>query len=193
MTNQGPSDITAVLAGVADGDNDAAARLLPMVYDELRKLAALRMAKTPPGNTLQPTALVHEAYLRVVGDSDSNFNTRKHFFFAAARAMRDILVEQYRRKSRLKHGGGQKRLELADVGIVVEPPAEDMEALNEVITKLEEADPKTAQTVLLRYFAGLTIEETAEVLKVSVATVNRQWKYARAWLRTELERHDSTS
>ena len=186
MSDTNP-DLTRVLSAVASGDEGAAARLLPLVYAELRKLAVARMSKTPPGQTLQATALVHEAYLRVAGEQDARWAGRKHFFFAAARAMRDILVEQARRKSSLKRGGGRSRVELSEADIVIEPPAEDVVALHEALQRLERDHPERAQLVMLRYFAGLTAKETAEVLETSLSTVERDWRFVRAWLRRELE------
>ncbi len=186
MADSSLKDVTQLLSAAAAGDSQAAVRLLPMVYDELRKLAASRMLKTPPGQTLQPTALVHEAYLRVVGDADSRFAGRKHFFFAAARAMRDILVEQARRRASLKRGGDLQRVDFVESGIAIEPPSDDVVGLAEALQKLETDDPENAEIVNLRYFAGLTTEETADVLGVSTATIERKWRFARAWLRREL-------
>ncbi len=192
MSDTNP-DLTRVLSAVASGDEGAAARLLPLVYAELRKLAVARMSKTPPGQTLQATALVHEAYLRVAGEQDARWAGRKHFFCAAARAMRDILVEQARRKSSLKRGGGRSRVELSEADIVIEPPAEDVVALHEALQRLERDHPERAQLVMLRYFAGLTAKETAEVLETSLSTVERDWRFVRAWLRRELEGPGSSS
>jgi RNA polymerase sigma factor (TIGR02999 family) len=186
MADSTPKDVTQLLSEAAAGDSSAAVRLLPMVYDELRKLAASRMLKTPPGQTLQPTALVHEAYMRIVGDADSRFAGRKHFFFAAARAMRDILVEQARRRASLKRGGEHKRVEFIESGLAIQPPSDDVVALAEALKKLEVEDPEKAELVNLRYFAGLTTDETADVLGVSAATIERKWRFARAWLRREL-------
>jgi RNA polymerase sigma factor (TIGR02999 family) len=168
---------------VGEGDENAAARLLPLVYDELRRLARRRMANEPPDHTLLPTALVHEAYLRLLGDSRASWENRGHFFAAAAQAMRRILVERARRVGRHKHGGGRQRLRLTDDLAVSEPEsAADLLALDEALTSLEATDETTAEVVRLRYFAGLTIEQTAEILGVSTATVSRIWTYARAWL-----------
>jgi len=172
---------------VVAGDRAAAADLLPMVYAELRALAEARMRRTPPGQTLQPTALVHEAYLRVVRGADAAWEGRKHFFFAAARAMRDILVEQARRRQSLKRGGDRQREALDMVDVVFEEPQEDVLALNEALTRLEQENPEAAQLVLLRYYAGLTGKETADVLGVSLSMVDRRWRFARAWLRRALE------
>ncbi|MHC5026588.1 MAG: ECF-type sigma factor [Planctomycetota bacterium] len=181
----GPTEhaVTRALADAAAGDDAAAQRLLPLVYDELRKLAASMMARTPPGNTLQPTALVHEAYLRIGGDLDPDWDGRRHFFFAASRAMRDIIVEQARRKSRKKHGGGRKReADPALLAIEIDAPVDDVLQLDAALRELEQTEPAPAEVVMLRYFSGLTIEETAEVLSVSVPTVTRRWRFARAWL-----------
>ncbi|HRX84758.1 MAG TPA: ECF-type sigma factor [Phycisphaerae bacterium] len=187
MSNPSPSDVTRVLDRVVAGDRAAAADLLPMVYAELRALAEARMRRTPPGQTLQPTALVHEAYLRVVRGADAAWEGRKHFFFAAARAMRDILVEQARRRQSLKRGGDRQREALDMVDVVFEEPQEDVLALNEALTRLEQENPEAAQLVLLRYYAGLTGKETADVLGVSLSMVDRRWRFAQTWLRRALE------
>jgi RNA polymerase sigma factor (TIGR02999 family) len=177
------SDVTHILASIERGDPRAAEQLLPLVYDELRKLAAQRMASEQPGQTLQPTGLVHEAYLRLVdGDAALQWNSRGHFFAAAAEAMRRILVERARQKGSLKGGGRYARFELADVAA---PGAEsdlDLLDLNEALTLLEQEEPQKAELVKLRFFAGLSLEETAEALGISVATAKRYWAYARAWL-----------
>lgn len=178
-------DVTRILANLGDGDPHAAQELLPLVYDELRGLAEQRMRREPPGLTLQPTALVHEAYLRLVGEASSPqiWNNRGHFFGAAAEAMRRILVERARRYGRRKHGGGRRRVDLSDEGIAQPPEAgDDILALDDALTQLEAADAGRAEVVKLRYFAGLTLEQTAEVLGVSVTTVSARWAYARAWL-----------
>jgi len=183
----GVNEVTQILNAAAGGDSDAARQLLPLVYAELRKLAESRLAKTPPGNTLQPTALVHEAYLRLVGSGDPGWQGRNHFFGAAAQAMRDILVEQARRKSRVKHGGGLARLELDEVQTAEEPDPQEVLGVDEALAKLEKEDPRAAQVVVLRYFGGLTEPETAAVLEVSESTVVRDWKFARTWLFRELQ------
>jgi RNA polymerase sigma factor (TIGR02999 family) len=159
-----------------------AAELLPALYVELRRLAMALTAQRGPGQTLTPTALVHEAYLRLVKSKDPGWQGPRHFFGAAARAMREILIEQARRKSRLKHGGGGHRVELTEGLVWIEPPAADVLALDEAIRQLQQEDVHLAEVVLLRYFSGLTVEETAEVLSVSVSTLTRDWRYARAWL-----------
>ena len=181
MADQPVGKVTQMLRAVGDGDPRASAELLPLVYAELRKLARVRMAKTPPGNTLQPTALVHEAYVRLIGNEDPSWDSRGHFFAAAAQAMRRILVEQARRKASKKHGGGRNRIDLDDLEPAVEPPSEDVLALDEAMTRLEEADPRQARIVMLRYFAGLTNEEAAATLGISVRTVEREWRFARAF------------
>ena len=177
------SDVTRLLDAAAAGDRQAAADLLPLVYDELRKLAAARMAEEKPGATLQATALVHEAYLRLVGAADvARWDHRGHFFAAAAEAMRRILVEAARRKKRLRHGGGLRRGELPADSPAVTSPVEDVVAVNEALEKLAAADPRSAELVKLHYFAGLTIEQAAGVLGVSVRKAYSVWAYARAWL-----------
>jgi RNA polymerase sigma factor (TIGR02999 family) len=164
----------------------AATELLPVVYAELRRVAAVMTGRLPPGQTLQPTALVHEAYLRLVGDQDPGWNGRRHFFGAAARAMRDILVEQARRKGARKHGGGGHRVELTEGLAAIEPPADDVLAVDEAIQKLQAEKPHLAEIAMLRYFAGLSAEETAAVLGVSASTLAREWRFARAWLARRL-------
>jgi RNA polymerase sigma factor (TIGR02999 family) len=191
MSEQPVGLVTQMLRAASDGDPRAAADLLPLIYDELRKLAQARMAKTPPGNTLQPTALVHEAYLRLIGSDDPNWHSRGHFFAAAAQAMRQILVEQARRKASLKHGGGRKRVALEDVDLAIEPPAEDVLALDEALMQLEKADSRKGNVVMLRFFAGLTNEETAAALGVSVPTVEREWRFSRAFLYTVLSKAET--
>ena len=160
--------------------------LLPAVYDELRRLAAALTHQLRPGQSLQATALVHEAYLRLVGDADPGWQGRRHFFGAAARAMRQILVEQARRKASHKHGGHGVRVELAEGMAYVEPPADDLLALDEAIQKLQAHKPHLAEIVMLRYYTGLSVAETAGVLGESVRTVYRDWRHARTWLALEL-------
>ncbi|HVS38514.1 MAG TPA: ECF-type sigma factor [Gemmataceae bacterium] len=187
MTDEPKSDATALLQAAQAGDESAAARLLPLVYEELRKLARARMARRPAGDTLQPTALVHEAYLRLLGKADLQLEGRRHFFFAAARAMRDILVERARSKAGPKRGGGRLRVELNEDAAAAEPPSEDLLALNEALSELEKEDPLKAQIVQLRYFAGMTAEEAARVLGLSERTLHRQWRFIKAWLRRRLD------
>jgi RNA polymerase sigma factor (TIGR02999 family) len=173
--------VTQLLTAAAGGDPRAAADLLPLVYAELRKLAAHRLAAEKPGQTLQATALVHEAYLRLVGDQQ--FSGRGHFFAAAAEAMRRILVDAHRRKGRHKHGGGLARVDLDDVPAApAGDPADDLIALDAALDALARTDPTKAEVVKLRYFAGLTVEQTADCLNLSPATVKRLWAVARAWL-----------
>jgi RNA polymerase sigma factor (TIGR02999 family) len=183
------SEVTRILAAAGAGDPQAAAELLPLVYDELRKLAAARLTEEKPGQTLQPTALVHEAYLRLVGDQA--FDNRGHFFAAAAEAMRRILVDQARRKRADKHGGGWHRLDVLDAELAVDSAGEDLLAVNEALTKLAARDPDGARLVELRFFAGLTLEQAAAALRLPERTAYRQWAYARAWLRRELDRGGS--
>jgi RNA polymerase sigma factor (TIGR02999 family) len=186
MVDNTSDDMTAVLRAVQEGDREAAARLLPLVYAELRKLAQARMAQLPPGQTLQPTALVHEAYLRLIGKADLHLESRRHFFFAAARAMRDILVEHARGKARSRRGGGRRRVELQDQAANSEPPPEDILAVHEALAELEKEDPLKAQIVTLRYFAGMTADEAAGVLGMSESTLHRHWRVTNAWLKSRL-------
>jgi RNA polymerase sigma factor (TIGR02999 family) len=175
------SEVTRILSAVEQGDSRAAEELLPLVYDELRKLAAVRLANETPGQSLQPTALVHEAYLRLLGNEpDREWNGRGHFFAAAAEAMRRILVEAARRRGRIRHGGDHHRVELSDVPAAV--PDEDLIALDEALGQLAASNPVHADLVKLRYFAGLTVPQAAAVLGISVATAERYWAFARAWL-----------
>jgi RNA polymerase sigma factor (TIGR02999 family) len=185
----GGTDVTRILDAAARGDPSAAGELLPLVYDELRKLATRRLAQEKAGQTLQATALVHEGYLRLVGGAvPQHFNGRGHFFAAAAEAMRRILVENARRKNSLKAGGDRRRLELDGVELdaLTGPDALDLVALDEALAKLEAAEPRKGELVKLRYFAGLTNDQAAEVLGVSSATAENDWAYARAWLRLQL-------
>jgi RNA polymerase sigma factor (TIGR02999 family) len=166
--------------------SQAAADLMPAVYTELRRLAESLTRRLPPGQTLQATALVHEAYLRLVRDQDPGWDGRRHFFGAAARAMREILIEQARRKATRKHGGPSRRVELVEGLAVIEPPAEDLLALDEAIQQLGAVEPRLAEVVMLRYYAGLGVEEAAVVLGESERTVYRDWRRARAWLARRL-------
>ena len=180
-------DVTQLLNAACAGDQKAAGELLPQVYDELRKLAGARMAKEPDDHTLQATALVHEAYLRLVGDEDrKQWDGRGHFFGAAAQAMRRILIERARHHGRLRHGGGRKRVELTEDAAATQAEAGELLALDEVLDRLEKYDARKAQVVMLRYFAGLSIEETAAAMALSPATVKNEWAFARAWLHREL-------
>jgi RNA polymerase sigma factor (TIGR02999 family) len=186
------SDVTRILAALESGDPSAAGQLLPLVYDELRKLAAHRMAHEAPGHTLQGTALVHEAYLRLVGDEPArHWDSRGHFFAAAAEAMRRILVENARRKQRHRHGGGRERFDLDDVADLAETPPDNLLALDEALTRLAGLEPQKAELVKLRYFAGCSIDEAAAALGISRATAKRYWAYARAWLYAEISEPES--
>ncbi len=180
------SDVTRILNAASQGDASAADELLPLVYEELRKLAAAKMASENPGQTLQATALVHEAWLRLTGDEGRKWNDRTHFFFAAAEAMRRILVENVRRKCAQCHGGGQQRLELPDLAAPSAPNDDQLLVVNDALDKFAALDPQTAELVKLRYFVGMTIEETAEALGISKATAKRHWDYAKAWLYEEI-------
>jgi RNA polymerase sigma factor (TIGR02999 family) len=181
------ADVTQILAAIEHGDRHAAAELLPLVYDELRKLAADRMAREMPGQTLQATALVHEAYVRLVNaDRPTHWSGRGHFFAAAARAMRRILVEAARRKGRLKHGGERTRVDLESGCLVSAAPSPDLLALDEALTRLADAEPAKADLVRLRFFAGLTMPEAAAALGISLATAERHWIFAKSWLYAEL-------
>lgn len=181
------TDVTNILEQIEEGDSSAAEKLLPLVYEELRKLAALKMSQERPGQTLQATALVHEAYLRLVGGQRSpHWDSRGHFFAAAAEAMRRILVNNALRKQRPKHGGDRTRVEL-DEDLAVHPGVDDdILALNAALTKLADADETACEVVKLKYFAGLTIPQIAKILGISDRTADRRWAYARAWLHQEL-------
>lgn len=178
--------LAQVLDDASRGDARAASELLPLVYAELRNLARARLAKLPPGNTLQPTALVHEAFLRVVGKRDPGWDSKGHFFAAAAEAMRNVLVDQARRKNRVKHGGGKKRIGTEDFDVPLACPVQDILALDDALERLGADDPRKAQIVSLRCFAGLNREETAAAMDVSVATIDREWRYIVARLHKEL-------
>ena len=181
------TEVTHILAAVARGEPQAASRLLPMVYDELRRLAAQKLAGEAPSQTLQPTALVHEAYLRLVGDgAGPDWDGQGHFFAAAAEAMRRILVESARRRRSLKRGGGRKRLDLDDVQPAAPERDDDLLALDEALSKFAAKDPVKAELVKLRYFGGCTGEQAARLLGISPATADRYWAYARAWLHQEI-------
>jgi len=191
---RGMNEVSQVLERIQNGDPQAAEQLLPLVYGELRKLAQHMIASEKPGQTLQATALVHEAYVRLVGEpSPSNgigWEGRGHFFGAAAEAMRRTLVEKARRKKRLKHGGERRRVDLDAALSVMDAPDSDLLSLDDTLTKFESIDPLAASVVKLRYFAGLTMSETAEALGVSLRQAERNWTYAKAWLHQELS-HDS--
>jgi RNA polymerase sigma factor (TIGR02999 family) len=181
------SDVTSLLSAIGKGDPQAAADLLPLVYDELRRLASQRLAQETPGQTLQPTALVHEAYLRLVAPADAGrWDNRGHFFAAAAEAMRRILVDAARRKKREKHGGDRTRIPLETAQAAAPDPREDLVALDAALTRLAAVDPQAAQLVELRHFAGLSVAEAAQTLGTSTRTTDRLWAFARAWLHREL-------
>ena len=182
------NDVTQILSRIETGDPTAAEQLLPLVYDELRKLAAHRLTQEKPGQTLQATALVHEAYLRLVdGDGAQRWNSRGHFFAAAAETMRRILVENARRKGRMKHGGDAQRVELHDSDLATTLPDERLLAIDEALDQLVEEDPQAAELVKLRFFAGFSITEAAEILGMSRSNAYAQWAYARAWLQSKVE------
>lgn len=185
------SDVTQILQAMEHGDAKAANELLPLVYLELRRLAAHKMAGEAPGHTLQATALVHEAWLRLVGDEASKFQNRAHFFGAAAEAMRRILVENARRKKRLKRGGQLERVELDGLEIPAPLPDDDLLALDEALDRLATTDPRAAELVKLCFFIGLTQEQAAKELGVSISTVERTWAFARAWLFREMQKTKS--
>jgi RNA polymerase sigma factor (TIGR02999 family) len=181
------TDLTRILSAIEQRDPSAAEKLLPLLYDELRKLAAARLAQEKPGQTLQATALVHEAYIRLVDTEKSqHWGSRGHFFAAAAEAMRRILVEKARRKNRLKHGGGMTRVDLDSQCVVSDSPRHDLVALDEALAKLAVIEPEKAKLVTLRFFGGMTMPEAAQVLGVSLATAERRWTFAKAWLLAEL-------
>jgi RNA polymerase sigma factor (TIGR02999 family) len=184
-------EVTQILGLIEDGDAQAAKSLLPLVYDELRKLAAAKMAQEQPGQTLQATALVHEAYIRLVDvEKAQHWNSRGHFFAAAAEAMRRILIDNARRKASPMHGGDRRRVELSDLCSATEVPAEDLLSIDEALTKLTQANPSKAELVRLRFYAGMSVPEAAKALGVSVATAERHWAYARSWLYCELNSGD---
>lgn len=181
------ADVTQILNAIEQGDPQAAQQLLPVVYEELRKLAAARLAQEKPGQTLQATALVHEAYIRLLSSSqERSWNSRGHFFGAAAEAMRRIIVEQARHRGRQKRGGQRQRVDLDSACSVQEPPSLDLLALDEALDKLAATDPVKANLVKLRFFAGLTMPQAADALGISLATVERHWTFAKAWLYSEL-------
>jgi len=182
------SDVTRILEAAQNGDPTAAEQLLPLVYEELRRLAAHKMANEAAGQTLQPTALVHEAWLRLVGNQEQQWNGRAHFFGAAAEAMRRILIENARRKGAQRHGGGKARLDVHEIEIAAPAKDEELLALSDALEKFAVRDKQKAELVKLRYFVGLTTEEAAQVLGISVPTADRWWNFSRAWLYEEIER-----
>ena len=182
------TDVTKILNAIEQGDAAATEQLLPLVYDELRKLATVKMAQEKPGQTLQPTALVHEAYVRLVDKKVAQqWDSRGHFFAAAAEAMRRILIDNARRKQAERHGGGRERLDLFEVDMAVAPPNGHVLLLDDALRKLNSVRPQAAELVKLRFFAGLTVDEAAPMVGVSSRTARRLWVYARAWLRREME------
>ena len=192
MTADSQKPITIALKAAIDGDPKGAINLLPLVYNELRTIARARLKNLPPGQTLQPTALVHEAYIRVVGSEDPGWDCRGHFFAAAAKAMRDILVDEARRKNAWKRGGGKDRMDLDYVEPVFQLPSQDVLAVDEAVKQLERDDPRKGEIVNLRFFARMTVEETAAILEISPSTVRREWRYIRAWLSRELNSDGDT-
>jgi RNA polymerase sigma factor (TIGR02999 family) len=181
------NEVTRFLSAIEGGDPHAAEQLLPLVYDELRKLAAQKLAQEKPGQTLQATGLVHEAYLRLVGaEAPPQWNSRGHFFAAAAEAMRRILIEKARRRRRIKHGGGRERLDLEAACSLVQTSGDDLLALDEALSRLAALTPVRAELVKLRFFAGLTMAEAAQALHISLTTAQRHWTFARAWMYADL-------
>jgi RNA polymerase sigma factor (TIGR02999 family) len=179
-------DVTLLLRRIEEGDAIAAEEILPLVYGELRQLAAAKMAREAAGQTLQPTALVHEAWLRLGGEAQPSWQNRRHFFGAAAEAMRRILIERARRRATVRHGAGQERVDADSLELAAEAPAEELLAVNDALEKLAAIDPRRAELVKLRYFAGFSIEDAAQTLDISLTTANRWWVFARAWLYDEL-------
>jgi RNA polymerase sigma factor (TIGR02999 family) len=188
------SEVTRLLSAIEQGQRQAAEQLLPLVYEELRKLASLRLAREAPGQTLQATALVHEAYLRLVGaEPGPQWDGRRHFFAAAAEAMRRILLDRARDKHRLKRGGGWRRLRLDQIDLSVAEPPDDLPAVDEALEKLATEDPLCAELVKLRFYAGLTLEETASALGIARRTADRYWAFARSWLYDALRKGDGAA
>ncbi len=191
MAKSSNHPVTTLLEAARSGDANAASQLLPLLYKELRRLARRMLAKRPAGQTLQPTALVHEAYVRIVGKEKEDWDGRRQFFATAARAMQDILVEEARRKAALKRGGGRDRVPMGSEVLAIEAPDSRVLEVDELLEKLEKYDARKGDIVRLRYFAGLTVEEAADVLGISRATVERELKYIRAWFSRELEVRDA--
>ena len=183
-------EVTRIINAIQEGNARAADELLPLVYQELRQLAAQRMKQEKPGQTLQATALVHEAYLRLVGTEDQNWDGRTHFFAAAAEAMRRILIENARRKKRLKHGGDRQKIDLDQAELAIDGPSDDLIALDEALEKLANTDKVSADLIKLRFFAGLTMEQAANILEIPRRTADRNWAYARAWLYRAINKGD---
>jgi RNA polymerase sigma factor (TIGR02999 family) len=199
MSTASSGHVTRLLDEASDGSSQAAAALLPLVYDELRSLARLHLSRSPAGNTLQPTALVHEAYLRLLGSDERGWSSRRHFFGAAANAMRNILVDQARRKAAAKHGGNRQRVDLdnvhppacSDTDLPIATPPEELLALDHALSQLEQASERQAEIVMLRFFAGLTAEQTARALGVSLSTIDREWRFIRAFLHARIKGFDA--
>ncbi len=190
MAKSSNHPVTTLLEAARSGDANAASQLLPLLYKELRRLARRMLAKRPAGQTLQPTARVHEAYVRIVGKEKEDWDGRRQFFATAARAMQDILVEEARRKAALKRGGGRDRVPMGSEALAIDAPDSRVLEVDELLEKLEKYDARKGEIVRLRYFAGLTVEEAADVLGISRATVERELKYLRAWISRELEMRD---
>jgi len=186
------TDVTRILNAIEQGDPRATEKLLPLVYEELRVLAAAKMAQEPPGQTLQATALVHEAYIRLVEVKDQSWNSRGHFFKAAAEAMRRILIENARRKKSVKRGGDRQRIELSEANLAIESPSDDLLSLDEALNRLSTEEPFIAELVKLRYFGGLTIDQVAEIQGISRRTAIDHWAYARSWLAREVKMGSET-
>jgi RNA polymerase sigma factor (TIGR02999 family) len=185
------TDVTQILSQIESGDPTAAENLLPLIYDELRKIAAAKLAHEKPGQTLQATALVHDAYIRLVDvEKAQHWDSRRHFFAAAAEAMRRILVESARRKARVKHGGGHNRVDLDEVATFAGGPGDELVALDDALARLAALEPEKAELVKLRYFGGFSLDEAADLLQISRTTAKRYWAYARAWLLAELADDD---
>ncbi|MFC1633212.1 ECF-type sigma factor [Planctomycetota bacterium] len=185
------TDVTRILNAIEQGDKRAANQLLPLVYDELRLLAAQKLLNEAPGQTLQATALVHEAYLRLVGGEDQNWDSRGHFFAAAAEAIRRILVDKARYKLSMRHGGNRKKIGLSDELLAIEDPKDDILAVNEALNKLANEDSKLAEVIKLRYFGGLTIDQIALIMGIGRRTVDRYWALGRAWLYQEISQTEN--
>jgi RNA polymerase sigma factor (TIGR02999 family) len=187
--NNASEQATKILEAAGAGDEKAAEKLLPLVYDELRHLAAAKLAQEPSGQTLQPTALVHEAWLRLIGPGNGLWNNRGHFFGAAAEAMRRILIDRARKRHRQRHGSGLVRVDISQMDIAITTDDELLLRVNDALEKLEKEAPEKAQLVKLRFFTGLSITQAAEAMGIAVATANRHWAFARAWLLAELQRN----
>jgi len=187
------SDVTRILQSIGAGEKQASAQLLPLVYEELRKLAASKMAHEAPGQSLQPTALVHEAWLKLAGNQGAQWEGRRHFFGAAAEAMRRILIDNVRRKAAQRHGGDRQRVDILEIDLAAPGPDDELLALNEALERFEALDKTKAELIKLRYFAGLTTEEAAVTLGISLATAKRWWVYSRAWLFKEIRDMESST